>query len=155
KGTQFNVAVLDGTTTISLFEGRLEIRDPDGRNVIDLEAGEIAIRSRDDETIRVIDMDIAELPGLDGDARVVAARAERSDADASLDGFLGADLRAADAGLAASSTLDAGRPATDFTVDAAAVLGDGLLDTRLGAAADLGAATADLELGAAADLGEV
>src|SRR5690606_14483805 len=77
KGTQFNVAVLDDTTTISLFEGRLEIRDPDGQNVIDLEAGEVAIRSRDDATIRVIDMNVADLPTVDRNGSLVAAGSDR------------------------------------------------------------------------------
>ena len=45
KGTQFNVAVQPDSTTISLFEGRLEIRTPDDTDVVQLNAGEIAIRS--------------------------------------------------------------------------------------------------------------
>ncbi len=65
KGTQFNVSVLEDSTTISLFEGRLEIRTPDGSEVIELNAGEIAIRSRLDEAIRVVGMN---------DDRVAAAR---------------------------------------------------------------------------------
>src|ERR1044071_8910852 len=56
KGTQFNVAVQDESTTISLFQGRLEIRTPDGGDAIELNAGEIAVRSRTDESIRVIGM---------------------------------------------------------------------------------------------------
>jgi hypothetical protein len=56
KGTQFNVAVQDDSTTISLFEGQLEIRTPDESDVIQLNAGEIAIRSRIDDTIRVVGM---------------------------------------------------------------------------------------------------
>ena len=43
KGTQFNVAAQDHSTTISLFEGLLEVRSADGSDVIDLRAGEIAI----------------------------------------------------------------------------------------------------------------
>jgi len=60
KGTQFNVTVIDGTTTISLFEGRLEIRTPDDSQVVELNAGEIAIRSILDGQIRLLPMD----PGL-------------------------------------------------------------------------------------------
>jgi hypothetical protein len=56
KGTQFNVAVQQDSTTISLFEGRLEIRTPDGSDVVELNAGEIAIRSRTDGTIRDVGM---------------------------------------------------------------------------------------------------
>ena len=57
KGTQFNVAVQPDSTTISLFEGRLEIRTPDDTDVVQLNAGEIAIRSRTDGAIRVVGMD--------------------------------------------------------------------------------------------------
>ena len=57
KGTQFNVAVQPDSTTISLFEGRLEIRTPDNTDVVQLNAGEIAIRSRTDGAIRVVGMD--------------------------------------------------------------------------------------------------
>jgi hypothetical protein len=57
KGTQFNVAVQeDGATTISLFEGQLEIGTPDGSEVIQLNAGEIAIRSLIDDAIQVVGM---------------------------------------------------------------------------------------------------
>src|SRR5688572_3503962 len=68
KGTQFNVAVQPGSTTISLFEGRLEIRTPDNSDVVQLNAGEIAIRSLIDTEIRVVGMD---------DDRVAAPRATR------------------------------------------------------------------------------
>ena len=57
KGTQFNVAVDDDGTTISLFEGSLEIRTPDDSDVIQLNAGEIAIRSLIDDSIRIVGMD--------------------------------------------------------------------------------------------------
>lgn len=57
KGTQFNVAVEDGSTTISLFEGTLELRTPDDSDIVHLNAGEIAIRSLIDDSIRVVGMD--------------------------------------------------------------------------------------------------
>jgi hypothetical protein len=59
KGTQFNVAVDDQGTTISLFEGSLEIHTPDDSDIIQLNAGEIAIRSLIDDSIRIIGMDDA------------------------------------------------------------------------------------------------
>src|SRR5687768_1532150 len=68
KGTQFNVAVQQDSTTISLFEGRLEIRTPDNTDVVQLNAGEIAIRSRVDGAIRVVGMN---------DERAAAPRAAR------------------------------------------------------------------------------
>ena len=57
KGTQFNVAVDDQGTTISLFEGSLEIHTPDDSDIIQLNAGEIAIRSLIDDSIRIVGMD--------------------------------------------------------------------------------------------------
>src|SRR5688572_27624805 len=57
KGTQFNVSVQEDGTTISLFEGHLEIRTPDDSDVVELNAGEIAIRSLIDDSIRIIGMD--------------------------------------------------------------------------------------------------
>ena len=53
KGTQFNVAVQNESTTISLFQGRLEIRTPDASDIVQLNAGEIAIRGNTDNSIRV------------------------------------------------------------------------------------------------------
>ena len=55
KGTQFNVSAQDDSTTISLFEGRLEVCANDGEPV-DLRAGEIASRGRGDASISVIKM---------------------------------------------------------------------------------------------------
>jgi hypothetical protein len=57
KGTQFSVAVQADRTTISLFEGQLEILTPDGSDIIQLDAGEIAIRSLLDDAIRIVGMD--------------------------------------------------------------------------------------------------
>src|SRR6185295_13822757 len=54
KGTQFNVAVQGDGTTVSLFEGQLEVRAPDDSDVVNLNAGEIAIRHATDKTIRVL-----------------------------------------------------------------------------------------------------
>jgi len=60
KGTQFNVAVQDDAATVSLFEGRLEIRSADGSDSVDLQAGEIAVRRASDTRIRVLRMDTGE-----------------------------------------------------------------------------------------------
>src|SRR6185503_13038023 len=57
KGTQFNVAAQGDSTTISLFEGRLEVHATDESDVVDLNAGEIATRKRGDKTITVLKMD--------------------------------------------------------------------------------------------------
>jgi hypothetical protein len=62
KGTQFNVAAEDDGTTISLFEGLLEVRATDDSAVVDLKAGEIAARKRGDKSISVLKMDGGNAP---------------------------------------------------------------------------------------------
>jgi hypothetical protein len=62
KGTQFNVAAQESGTTISLFEGALEIHASDDSSVVDLEAGEIATRRRGDTTISVMPMEAGSAP---------------------------------------------------------------------------------------------
>src|SRR6185503_11481786 len=64
KGTQFNVVAQEGATTISLFEGLLEIRSADDSDVIDLHAGEIASRSRADTDINVLKMSGDKAPAV-------------------------------------------------------------------------------------------
>ncbi|HET9862296.1 MAG TPA: FecR domain-containing protein [Steroidobacteraceae bacterium] len=75
KGTQFNVAVQDEATTISLFEGLLEIRSSDESSKVDIHAGEIATRRRGDAGIGVIKMDAGKAPAP-------PSRSESSNADA-------------------------------------------------------------------------
>ncbi len=62
KGTQFNVAAQEDSTTISLFEGLLEIRAADDSAVVDLKAGEIASRRRGDKIINVLKMEAGKAP---------------------------------------------------------------------------------------------
>ena len=57
KGTQFNVAVQGDSSTISLFEGLLEIRAADESSVVDIKAGEIASRHLGEASIGVLGMD--------------------------------------------------------------------------------------------------
>ncbi|HJY37143.1 MAG TPA: FecR domain-containing protein [Steroidobacteraceae bacterium] len=76
KGTQFNVAAQEDSTTIALFEGHLEVRASDESDVVDLEAGEIAIRRRNDVSISVLRLNAAR-----GDARGNQQLAARPQAD--------------------------------------------------------------------------
>ncbi|HEX6396304.1 MAG TPA: FecR domain-containing protein [Steroidobacteraceae bacterium] len=62
KGTQFNVSAQDTKTTISLFEGLLEIRAADDSSVVDIQSGEIATRSLADTSIGVLKMDAGKTP---------------------------------------------------------------------------------------------
>jgi len=62
KGTQFNVSAQEGVTTISLFEGLLEVRATDESDVVDLKAGEIASFKRGDKSISILKMDAGKAP---------------------------------------------------------------------------------------------
>jgi hypothetical protein len=176
KGTQFNVAVQNGTTTISLFEGRLEIRTPDDSEVIELEAGQIAIRSANEAQIRVVGMDdVGPAPAaidLDNAAR------GNTPAFAGLqipDGLLGLPAALPNAGvvnlalgsndIGLNAVLGSGRPdgniGADLKLDPTATLsagvdlgsGSGSVDVGLDAGIDLGAASVTTGLGAGIDLG--
>ncbi|HKQ16828.1 MAG TPA: FecR domain-containing protein [Steroidobacteraceae bacterium] len=78
KGTQFNVAAQEDSTTIALFEGHLEVRASDDSDVVDLDAGEIAIRRRNDVSISVLRLNAAR-----GDTRRNPELASRQQADSS------------------------------------------------------------------------
>jgi FecR-like protein len=76
KGTQFNVAVQEGDSTISLFQGRLEIKTPDGNDSVFINAGQIARRAGADTAISVIGMNDVRLQAprsVDAVARSAAA----------------------------------------------------------------------------------
>jgi hypothetical protein len=182
KGTQFNVAVQEDSATISLFEGRLEVRTPDGSDVVDLNAGEIAIRHATDKTIRVLRMDNGKAPAttsndgkrsvgpaspddgsgtsrgntpIDNGGLVVGGRIVPPGSDNPLE----VDVRtnAPSAGI----SLEAGNGALE--AGANAKLGDGLsvqieaaaatADVLANAEVSLGAGTADIGAAAAVDLG--
>jgi hypothetical protein len=145
KGTQFNVAVLESSTTISLFEGQLEIRTPDGSDVVQLNAGEIAIRSLTDNEIRVVGMD---------DERVLVPGATEPAVAAAVDGRLDAAFAAEAANGVA--LLDNVEIAAGARVDAAAAkplieLGSPSAEAALDTGIDLAAGTVDL--GLAVDVG--
>ncbi len=167
KGTQFNVSVDDERTMISLFEGQLEIRTPDGGQRIDLEAGEIAIRSRTDAAIRIVSMNAVVTPEQ-GLFRVddpnVADTAVRLDARGEATVQRGAlatmaDAELLDGGLTTGIELgvdagaDLGTRSASISLDAGADLGAGSVDLGLDAGAELGAGGVDLGLEATLDLG--
>ncbi|MGH8251795.1 MAG: FecR domain-containing protein [Steroidobacteraceae bacterium] len=55
KGTQFNVVVAPDRSTITLFEGRLQVlATEDGIAAVELNAGEIAVRRAGEKTIQVL-----------------------------------------------------------------------------------------------------
>jgi len=181
KGTQFNVAVQQDSTTISLFEGRLEIRTPDGSEVIELNAGEIAIRSRVDETIRVVGMNDDRVaaarpatgPAVDARAQLdtpslnvqggervvdVAVRTPGADSKPSA-GLPGGDAVVAISGgltaanVAVTTSLDAAVAKVDAGIGANIDLAAGRVDVGLDTGVNVAGVGADIGLDAALDLG--
>ena len=172
KGTQFNVAVDERGTTISLFEGSLEIRTPDDSDVIQLNAGEIAIRSLIDDAIRVVGMndDRAAAPRGAGPAAAAAAetaaaqpRAEPSDTGVDNPVAVASDAVAPSTSTGARDTSVAVKPVIDvagaeIAARAPATLGvelDGsavtaLVDVKID---DVRSAKVDVNLDTRVDLG--
>src|SRR5688572_13504948 len=146
KGTQFNVAVQPDSTTISLFEGRLEIRTPDNSETVQLDAGEIAIRSIADGAIRVVGMN---------DERAAVPRAARAAGDivalasrvAIIDSGIVARIDTRDTSVVAMPSVDVAGVAPDANVDvgldAAVDVNNAALDVRLDTDVELGGGTVD------------
>jgi hypothetical protein len=173
KGTQFNVAVGEDSTTISLFEGRLEIRTPDESEVIELAAGEIAIRGRADSTIRVVGMDEDRLPTPRADAAVAADGAVAANRDATVSSLgssvLAANVRGERQLSTLGNTADDGLPiaekqastllAADLDlnkssagVDTGIAVNNGAVSAEVGSNISLGGATVNVGLSSGLDL---
>jgi hypothetical protein len=169
KGTQFNVAVQEDSSTISLFEGSLEVRATDDTDVVQLNAGEIAIRHATDKAIRVLRMDNGKPPattshesgtrsltpggndGESGDPRVsppllvpggLAVGSEPTIRVEAPDSDGSGEIGIHVKAANAAVSLDAG------TLD----LGAAGIDASADAAVDIGVVRADLGVDAAADL---
>ena len=167
KGTQFTVAVGPDSGTISLHEGSLEILAPGTDASVMLEAGEIAIRHRGDETIRVIPMREGGAPATGSNATKGSKRPDSPvvlsdsapakpvetfegklalDAGATLDSDALINTRT---GVEADADLGAGT--IDAAVDSGVDLGAGPLDAGVEAELDLGAGTAAGDVDLAVD----
>jgi hypothetical protein len=182
KGTQFNVTVASETSTVALFEGRLRIEAPDVGDVVDLHAGQIAKRHRDDPGITVVSMQSSEpvsrsnavLPGDKGPEDEGAA-GNGDSVDDGIDAGLDADVDLGpDAGLGlggggidvgpgvelAGGKLDVGVESglepgdADVAMDAGVNLGDAAVDVGINAGLDLNDGAIDLALDAAAGVGD-
>ena len=154
KGTQFNVAVGPDSSTISLFEGRLEVLATEsGIASVELNSGEVAVRRSGEKTIRVLKL-------RNGGASPAAPAGGGDDGDDAAD-----DVVASDEGGGGSGRPDDALP-LDADVDDAFGQGvpglptnpidggiaidldggiDGLAGAPIGVEAGIGA---DLDLGA-------
>jgi len=162
KGTQFNVAVETDSATISLHEGSLEILAPDIGASVMLNAGEIAIRHRGDDAIRVIPMREG------GTAASSSKDPDGSGAD-DPDGpmVVGHDgagpggsgpitpIDPVEGKVTLDAEVDAGgaRAGVDADVNLGAGAVDASVDAGVNAAVDLGAGTVDAGVDLGADLG--
>jgi hypothetical protein len=163
KGTQFSVLVESDGTTVSLFEGLLELRSTDDVQVVELAAGQIAI-ARLDGAIRILPMDADSLEAavLRQDGAVlgaqgtgtVAALADASNVDAiTTVGETNVNPRA---GLGAGDSSPTGT-SVDVGLYAGADVGGGSvnvgLETGLDAGVDAGGGSVDVGLDAGLDAG--
>jgi hypothetical protein len=176
KGTQFNVAAHEDATTISLFEGLLEIRAVDDSSVIDLKAGEIASRRRGDKSISVLKMEGGKAPATgtrqQNPATPVPSRgdsladignaglaARLTDLVPSLETTaapVGAELRTPLADVSVSASIETGDGnaalATSASVDAGNVLDS---NANASVSVDAGSVAVDVGNQSAIDLGPV
>jgi len=176
KGTQFNVAAQDDSTTIALFEGHLEVRASDESDVVDLDAGEIAIRHRNDVSISVLrlnaaardarrNQELAARPQADSPrstSDVVAARnddtASRPRVDTTLptDGATRGDDVSVMPPTERGRTVDALPDTTELAAKTAVAVGEVVTaDVGAGARVDIPAGAASVDVGAGASVGEV
>jgi hypothetical protein len=168
KGTQFSVAIDDGQTTISLFEGLLELRSIDEQQILEISAGEIAVGSLT-SGIRVLPMDadlfeesVAAAIGAGAQqegSTVAAIRAVGETTDVSVPGsVLEVDIgddpvidtltARVDTGIAAG--LSIGAPQAPLAGGAGVDVG---IDTSVDLDADLGGGDVSVGLDAGLDLG--
>ena len=182
KGTQFNVAAQEDSTTIALFEGHLEVRASDDSDVVDLDAGEIAIRRRNDVSINVLRLNAARADSRRNQelaarqqpnspaagAGTVVARDDtaatnarpRNDTPSTTESVAGSGLsttpergRIVDA-IADTSAPVSTKPAIDLGANASVDAPGGAVDVSVGAGAAIGgAASVDAGVSAAVDLG--
>ncbi|HEY7639950.1 MAG TPA: FecR domain-containing protein [Steroidobacteraceae bacterium] len=176
KGTQFNVAAQEDNTTIALFEGHLEVRASDESDVVELDAGEIAIRHRNDVSISVLRLNAAraearrnqelaavqprsDSPG--STSGTVNARADDTASRTRIDTTLPTDNIAPRDGVSVTPTererIADALPDVGAEVSAktAVDIGGVGADVNTRTAIDLPAGTVDVNVGAAAAVGEV
>ena len=153
KGTQFNVAVEQDSSTISLFEGRLQVLTPDTSAAVELTAGEIAIRHSKDDVIRVIQMKDRTTPAAEpkGGSGVAATTVTDTAVDSG-DGTVSVDVSGKVSGLpdtqiAVDAETDLGAASVDAAADAAVDPVTGTVDTATDATVDPGGTGVDAGLG--------
>jgi FecR protein len=159
KGTQFNVAVEADRSTISLFEGRLQVLATDCDAVVELKAGEIATRRRGQATIEVTMLDMPNPAGATPTSQASASGSglDASDPAGSVADLLPRDLPTGDDGGLQPDPTDpvAAADPVDQSLDLGDVIGAELGDTGVGieTGIDLGAGELAAELDAGIDLG--
>jgi hypothetical protein len=139
KGTQFNVAAQQDSTTIALFEGHLEVRASDDSDVVDLDAGEVAIRRRNDVSISVLRLNAAR-----GNTRRNPELAARQQADSSA---------ANSSAVTARSDNASAQPRLDTTTDNVAGSGGTSPPERARVVDGIGETTPNVTAKADVDLG--
>jgi hypothetical protein len=157
KGTEFNVTVAAETSTVALFEGRLQVEAPGVGDVVDLHQGQIAKRHKDDPRITVLSMQDGE-PVARGDGGPPGGQTVSGDEASSLVGSTDGDAVDDDDGndvdldLALDAVVGIGDSIVDPGVDAGLDLAGGDVEAELDVRLDLGDAAVDLGMDAGLDL---
>jgi hypothetical protein len=169
KGTQFNVVVEPDASTISLYEGSLEVRATEGDAVVQLAAGEIATRRRGEDGIRVIRMKdgaVAAVKGSGNGPRKPDDGKAPTNADAApidttgvgvdvdLDTGTVKPIDPVEGKVKVGVELE-GLSQVAVGVDAGVTLGGASVETGVAADVDLAAGTVDATVEASVDAGAV
>ena len=143
KGTQFSVTSLEDSTTISLFEGRLEVHASDESDLVDLKAGEIAIRHGGDTSIRVLRMDSGEPVARDDHSHAGDAPTTAQNGDVTATSLSGVGLDGGATGITSAvtdaTTVVAATPSTPSVAVSSGTIADptGKVSVSTGISAEL------------------
>jgi len=156
KGTQFNVVVQPNSATVALFEGALQIASPDGTDIVDLNAGEIAIRYGSEPRIRVLRMDTGQTlrAAVATPSTSVAAVANAVAAVPVVNGFVGALPNSSNGAVGAgvNAGVAASAVGTNVGINSTVNLGRSAVDLNSGLNVGAGATNADVNVSSTLEL---
>jgi hypothetical protein len=163
KGTEFDVTIADETTSVALFEGQLQIEALDIAEVVQLVAGQIARRHKNDPHITILNMEDGE-PVAQSDARTDAQSSDSKDSDPKSGDGVDATSTVTtriedtvgdlDASIGVDAGVGVGAAGVDVGVKTSVGLADGSLGAELNLSAELLATPLELDVGLDTSLGD-
>ncbi|MEQ9563316.1 MAG: FecR family protein [Woeseiaceae bacterium] len=167
KGTQFNVTNDIDSSTISLFEGQLQIEAPDIGDVVDLQAGQIARRHKNDSRITVISMENGEPIARNSSAAATSGEQDQGDGNAdggttvstgagdTADVGIQVDVNGSDGGGMGVGEVAVSLPVVDAVIGTDLSAGTGKIDLGLDGNVSLRDTSIDLGLDTSISAGDV